>query len=204
MSAVTLDRAAGVRSPKWSAPARGSARSPMASCPRSAPAISSRRSSFPFSLLSLAALGLNLLTGYAGQVSLGSAAFMAVGAFTAYNFAHRVPGLPLIATLIAGRPRRGRDRHRVRAAEPAASRLLSRGVDAGGAVLRPMGADEIRLVLQLQSVRGHRRASAAGGGTQSRQPDRPLSLRLDHRRRRHGADLSARRLPDRPQFRGRP
>ena len=30
----------------------------------------------PFLALSLAAVGLNLLTGYAGQVSLGSAAFM--------------------------------------------------------------------------------------------------------------------------------
>ncbi len=36
--------------------------------------------------------GLNLLTGYAGQVSLGSAAFMAVGAFAAFNFNLRVLG----------------------------------------------------------------------------------------------------------------
>ena len=35
----------------------------------------------PFLVLSLAALGLNILTGYAGLLSLGSAAFMAVGAF---------------------------------------------------------------------------------------------------------------------------
>lgn len=54
----------------------------------------------PFLALSLAALGLNILTGYAGQVSLGSAAFMAVGAFAAYNFNLRVPGLPLIVSLI--------------------------------------------------------------------------------------------------------
>ncbi len=40
----------------------------------------------PFLALALAAVGLNLLTGYAGQVSLGSAAFMAVGAFAAYNW----------------------------------------------------------------------------------------------------------------------
>ena len=33
----------------------------------------------PFYCFSLAALGLNFLTGYAGQVSLGHAAFMAVG-----------------------------------------------------------------------------------------------------------------------------
>jgi branched-chain amino acid transport system permease protein len=53
----------------------------------------------PFFALSLAALGLNILTGYAGQLSLGSAAFMAVGAFAAYNFNLRVPGLPLIVSL---------------------------------------------------------------------------------------------------------
>jgi branched-chain amino acid transport system permease protein len=54
----------------------------------------------PFLAISLAALGLNLLTGYAGQVSLGSAAFMAVGAFAAYNFLLRVPGLPLLAGFV--------------------------------------------------------------------------------------------------------
>jgi branched-chain amino acid transport system permease protein len=44
----------------------------------------------PFLVYSLAALGLNILTGYAGQVSLGSAGFMAVGAFAAYNLAVRL------------------------------------------------------------------------------------------------------------------
>lgn len=37
----------------------------------------------PFLIFSLAALGLNILTGYAGQLSLGTAAFMAVGAYAA-------------------------------------------------------------------------------------------------------------------------
>jgi branched-chain amino acid transport system permease protein len=50
----------------------------------------------PFLVLALAALGLNLLTGYAGQLSLGSAAFMAVGAYAAYNFQLRVAGIPLL------------------------------------------------------------------------------------------------------------
>ncbi|ANL42793.1 MULTISPECIES: branched-chain amino acid ABC transporter permease [Rhizobium] len=54
----------------------------------------------PFLALSLAGVGLNLLTGYAGQVSLGSAAFMAVGAFAAYNFNLRVDGLPLIVSIL--------------------------------------------------------------------------------------------------------
>lgn len=40
----------------------------------------------PFLVLSLAGTGLNLLTGYAGQTSLGSGGFMAVGAFAAYAF----------------------------------------------------------------------------------------------------------------------
>lgn len=56
----------------------------------------------PFLAPSLAALGLNLLTGYAGQLSLGSAAFMAVGAFAAYNFNLRVPELPLLASIALG------------------------------------------------------------------------------------------------------
>ena len=54
----------------------------------------------PFLVFALAALGLNILTGYAGQLSLGSAAFMAVGAVAAYNFELRVPGLPLLASFI--------------------------------------------------------------------------------------------------------
>jgi branched-chain amino acid transport system permease protein len=53
----------------------------------------------PFLALSLAALGLNLLTGYAGQLSLGTAAFMAVGAFAAYNFNLRVEGLPFVISI---------------------------------------------------------------------------------------------------------
>jgi len=56
----------------------------------------------PFLVLSLAATGLNLLTGYAGQLSLGTAAFMAVGAFASYNFTLRVEGLPLWLSVILG------------------------------------------------------------------------------------------------------
>jgi branched-chain amino acid transport system permease protein len=40
----------------------------------------------PFLILSLAALGLNILVGYCGQISLGTGGFMAVGAYAAYNF----------------------------------------------------------------------------------------------------------------------
>jgi branched-chain amino acid transport system permease protein len=54
----------------------------------------------PVLIFALAALGLNILTGYAGQLSLGTAAFMAVGAFAAYNFMLRVPGMPLLAAFV--------------------------------------------------------------------------------------------------------
>jgi branched-chain amino acid transport system permease protein len=61
----------------------------------------------PFLIMSLAGLGLNLLTGYAGQASLGTGAFMAVGAYATYNLLLRLPELPLplslvVAGIIAG------------------------------------------------------------------------------------------------------
>lgn len=56
----------------------------------------------PFLILSLAAIGVNVLVGYCGQISLGSGAFMAVGAYMAYNMFVRVDGMPLIAALLLG------------------------------------------------------------------------------------------------------
>lgn len=56
----------------------------------------------PILILSLASLGLNILTGYAGQLSLGSAAFMAVGAFTAFNFMLRVEHINLLVAIFVG------------------------------------------------------------------------------------------------------
>jgi len=56
----------------------------------------------PFLILSLAALGLNILVGYCGQISLGTGAFMAVGAYAAYNFQIRIDGMPLIVSLLLG------------------------------------------------------------------------------------------------------
>lgn len=50
----------------------------------------------PFLILSLAAIGLNILVGYCGQISLGTGAFMAVGAYAAFNLHTRFDGMPLI------------------------------------------------------------------------------------------------------------
>jgi branched-chain amino acid transport system permease protein len=56
----------------------------------------------PFLILSLAAIGVNILIGYCGQISLGSGAFMAIGAYMAYKFAFGIPeiGLPPLPVVV--------------------------------------------------------------------------------------------------------
>ncbi len=54
----------------------------------------------PFLILALAAIGLNLVVGYCGQISIGHAAFMAVGAYAAYNLVLRVPQLNFLVVLV--------------------------------------------------------------------------------------------------------
>jgi branched-chain amino acid transport system permease protein len=57
----------------------------------------------PWLILSLVALGQNILMGYAGQLSLGSAGFMAAGAFACYNLILRIDGIPfVVAILLSG------------------------------------------------------------------------------------------------------
>ena len=56
----------------------------------------------PFLILSLAALGLNILVGYCGQISLGTGGFMAVGAYAAYNLLVRVDGMPAMVAILLG------------------------------------------------------------------------------------------------------
>ena len=56
----------------------------------------------PFLVLSLAAVGLNILVGYCGQISLGAGAFMGIGAYAAYNLHVRIPGMPLVLSLAGG------------------------------------------------------------------------------------------------------
>jgi branched-chain amino acid transport system permease protein len=56
----------------------------------------------PFLILSLAAIGLNILVGYCGQISLGTGGFMAVGAYAAYNFLVRIDGIPPVLAILLG------------------------------------------------------------------------------------------------------
>ncbi len=54
----------------------------------------------PVLILSLAAIGLNLLTGYTGLLSLGTGAFMGVGAFGCYKLATFFPGINIVVLII--------------------------------------------------------------------------------------------------------
>jgi len=57
----------------------------------------------PFLAMSIAAIGLNILTGYAGQLSLGTGGFMATGAFAAYKLATAFPEMNIVVVfLLAG------------------------------------------------------------------------------------------------------
>jgi len=57
----------------------------------------------PLLIFSLAAIGLNLLVGYAGQLSLGTGAFMAVGAYSTFKLTTAFPDLNiLIVFLLSG------------------------------------------------------------------------------------------------------
>ena len=54
----------------------------------------------PFLVFSMAAIGLNLLTGYCGQLSLGTGGFMACGAFFAYKLTTAFPELHIVLVFL--------------------------------------------------------------------------------------------------------
>ncbi|TRD22266.1 branched-chain amino acid ABC transporter permease [Palleronia caenipelagi] len=57
----------------------------------------------PFLIYAIAALGLNILTGYCGQVSLGTGGFMAVGAYACYKLMTSFPDISIaIHVVLAG------------------------------------------------------------------------------------------------------
>ncbi len=54
----------------------------------------------PFLIYTIAALGLNILIGYCGQLSLGTGAFMAVGAYGSYKLMTAFPDLNIVFVII--------------------------------------------------------------------------------------------------------
>ena len=55
----------------------------------------------PFLIFSLAAIGLNLLTGYAGLLSLGTGAFMGVGAYACLKLTTSFPQVNILVWIVA-------------------------------------------------------------------------------------------------------
>ncbi|MBX3598025.1 MAG: branched-chain amino acid ABC transporter permease [Rhizobiaceae bacterium] len=53
----------------------------------------------PVLIYALAALGLNILTGYAGQLSLGTGAFMGVGAYACFKIITAFPDLNIVVAI---------------------------------------------------------------------------------------------------------
>ena len=56
----------------------------------------------PFLIYAIAAIGLNILTGYCGQVSLGTGGFMAVGAYACYKIMTAFPDLNIAFCVLFG------------------------------------------------------------------------------------------------------
>jgi len=54
----------------------------------------------PFLVYALAAIGLNILTGYCGQLSLGTGGFLAVGAYASYKLMTSFPDMNLIVVFL--------------------------------------------------------------------------------------------------------
>ena len=55
----------------------------------------------PFLVFSLAAIGLNILTGYTGLLSLGTGAFMGIGAYACYKLTSLFPGVNVLVWVVA-------------------------------------------------------------------------------------------------------
>ncbi|WGS18512.1 MULTISPECIES: branched-chain amino acid ABC transporter permease [unclassified Bradyrhizobium] len=55
----------------------------------------------PFLIFALASIGLNLLTGYTGLLSLGTGAFMGVGAYSCYRLTSSFPDVNILVWIIA-------------------------------------------------------------------------------------------------------
>ncbi|MEM1316671.1 MAG: branched-chain amino acid ABC transporter permease [Pseudomonadota bacterium] len=54
----------------------------------------------PFLIFALATIGLNILTGYCGQLSLGTGAFMGVGAYACYKLATIFPEVSILVHIL--------------------------------------------------------------------------------------------------------
>ncbi len=114
----------------------------------------------PFLVFSLAAIALNILTGYTGLISLGTGAFMGVGAYACYKLTTLFPQVNIIIWVLRLGLLLGCGRRAVRPAVAAHQGLLSRGRDARGAVLPLVVLHPRAVALQQQRLGCDRGADA--------------------------------------------
>ena len=137
----------------------------------------------PFLIFALAAIGLNLLTGYTGLLSLGTGAFMGVGAYACLKLTTSFPQVNIIVWILASGFFSAAVGVLVRPAVAAHQGLLSRGGDARGAVLSGMVLHPHSLALQLQRLGRDRGAAAHTVRHPGDRPDRDLADPLSGRAR---------------------
>ena len=101
----------------------------------------------PFLIFSLAAIGLNLLTGYTGLLSLGTGAFMGVGAYACYKLTSYFPGVNILDLDRCVRLFFGGGRGSVRVTVAADQGILSGGSNARRAILLVVVLHPAALVL---------------------------------------------------------
>ena len=103
----------------------------------------------PFLIYAIAAIGLNILVGYCGQVSLGTGGFMAVGAYACYKLMTSFPEVSIMIHVVISGGNNSGGGYDFRTAKPAHQGFLPRGGHIGGAVLFGLALQPCRLVLQL-------------------------------------------------------
>src|SRR5262245_8403930 len=118
----------------------------------------------PFLVYSLAAIGLNLLTGYAGQLSLGTGGFMAVGAYAAYKVTTAFPQISILGVVILARVVAAGGGAVLGIPRPPHQGVLSGRGHPGRAVLPHLALQQGPVVHQLRVVRHHHRAAPLGAG----------------------------------------
>ena len=105
----------------------------------------------PFLVYSLAAIGLNLLTGYAGLLSLGTGGFMAVGAYSAFKLTTAFPRVSILLVFLASGLIAAAVGLRLRPPEPPDQGLLPGRRDAGRPVLPHLALQQGGLVRELHA-----------------------------------------------------
>ena len=158
----------------------------------------------PFLVFSLATIGLNLLTGYAGQISLGTGGFMGVGAYACYKLATVLPEANILVLMLVSGPVLGGDRRPVRAAVAADQGLLPGVATLAAQFFLDWCFNRIAWLYNYNASGAIQVPTRAISRRRADRPDRDAARALlrvaGHRRAARLARLEPRARPDRPRW----